>query len=553
MPNFEHIDKFKTQDHVVTPHGEGIIVSRTEEFADVDVEGTIQKCSLMRCVLKSEALERDGKVTCWDLMDKSVRSKVAFESGVNMPNISALWEDIPEQHQNLIKAGAMERGKPYEANDDRVALPKGVRSGDGKKQTRSARTRSSIQSGNAFVNSLEGKYGIQTRQTATYPNSPDGKNFASQHNRPAIKADFFSKSLDVKAKVFADWLSKAVPRNNTSVSGVSLPKGKKPTTAQVLQGQARERNATTKPAKPMSDSGRSAIKGDINGVTLTDIVKAWRDGERMSATRKAEMEEIINYAIDAGYVGKATPKAGAQTFGLPKGHSQDVNDKNFRLGLRRTVGRGERNAEVGTARQRYDRNIRDQNYGKNVARPMNESRRSPRRSNPQQTDMFGPKRTPPQNQTANAAIKSVKLSKAFLGIRKDQSTYLDKGLARIVHGSLRRITKTEYARNNAVSLSKAGGYVGMDKDATSEGRGWTTGLERNWDNPTLPKGKKPTSDQKIRTMGISAHQSRNVEGRKVHDKRQDPKNRAINPVTMPKNKASALQGTYLAKGLRRIG
>lgn len=413
MPNFEHIDKFKTQDHVVTPHGEGIIVSRTEEFADVDVEGTIQKCSLMRCVLKSEALERDGKVTCWDLMDKSVRSKVAFESGVNMPNISALWEDIPEQHQNLIKGGAMSQA--YDGSMPK--LPKG------QKATREQENHSIGMTNR----SKYGKYGRSELNPPSVPKGSDSGNRFRYTGKPAIKADFFSKSLDVKAKVFADWLSKAVPEDKRGVAVVALPKGKRPDTKQVMhQREAHvESYGTSRRHKP-------AIKGDINGVTLTDIVKAWRDGERMSATRKAEMEEIINYAIDAGYVGKATPKAGAQTFGLPKGHSQDVNDKNFRLGLRRTAGRGERNAKVGTDRQRYDRNIRDQNYGKNVTRPMNESRRSPRRSNPQQTDMFGPKRTPPQNQTANAAIKSVKLSKAFLGIRKDQSTYLDKGLVRIV-------------------------------------------------------------------------------------------------------------------------
>ena len=308
MPNFDHIDKFKTQDHVVTPHGEGIIISRTEEFADVDVEGAIQKCSLMRCVLKSEALERDGKVTCWDLMDKSDRSKVAFESGVNMPNISALWEDMPEQHQNLIKGGAMSQA--YDGSMPK--LPKG------QKATRE-------QENHSIGMANRSKYGRYGRSELNPPSVPKGSDSGNRFRY----------------------------------------------------------------------TGKPAVKS-VNGVTLTDIVKAWRDGERMSATRKAEMEEIINYAIDAG-------------------------------------------------------------------------------------------------------------------------------------------------------------YVGMDKDATSEGRGWTTGLERNWDNPTLPKGKKPTSDQKIRTMGISAHQSRNVEGRKVHDKRQDPKNRAINPVTMPKNKASALQGTYLAKGLRRIG
>lgn len=71
-----------------------------------------------------------------------------------------------------------------------------------------------------------------------------------------------------------------------------------------------------------------------------------------------------------------------------------------------------------------------------------------------------------------------------------------------MYGSLRRITKTEYARNNAVSLSKAGGYVGMGKDAEADidrKIAARTAYRPNSRSPgvALPKGKEPTSTQSL--------------------------------------------------------
>ena len=99
----EFVDVFKAGDEVLTMHGEGRIVGMSLQYADVNIGDEVIKCDMRNIIKKSDALLINGKVTSWDRLEKQDRTDLAMKAGINVPNTSAYWDELPERHQELIK------------------------------------------------------------------------------------------------------------------------------------------------------------------------------------------------------------------------------------------------------------------------------------------------------------------------------------------------------------------------------------------------------------------------------------------------------------------
>ena len=116
----EFVDVFKAGDEVLTMHGEGRIVGMSLQYADVNIGDEVIKCDMRNIIKKSDALLINGKVTSWDRLEKQDRTDLAMKAGINVPNTSAYWDELPERHQELIKYVPTAQAPQY-----RAAKPKG--------------------------------------------------------------------------------------------------------------------------------------------------------------------------------------------------------------------------------------------------------------------------------------------------------------------------------------------------------------------------------------------------------------------------------------------
>ncbi|MCY4491469.1 MAG: hypothetical protein OXC46_08420, partial [Thaumarchaeota archaeon] len=200
----EFVDIFKAGDEVLTMHGEGRIVGMSLQYADVNIGDEVIKCDMRNIIKKSDALLINGKVTSWDRLEKSDRLELAMKSGINVPNTSAYWDEIPERHQELIKSNV--RKDATNPSRESHGMP-------GSMGTIGQRGRTRASNSNARANvSARREYDKGQLSHATLPKGDKGRN----HNVMPRYLDDGSafKHVVIKDSIDGEGAKWSLPKNN---------------------------------------------------------------------------------------------------------------------------------------------------------------------------------------------------------------------------------------------------------------------------------------------------------------------------------------------------